>query len=356
MRIMIFLLSLCVLHTNGWADEAEVTIKTTTLPPLPDAVTNNAVTSVTSNATQYLISFAGIGAGLTHSDVHARTFVFSDKTEKWDEQDLVPGGIGRLAATAESVGPLAYVFGGYSVAKDGTEISTPWTHAFDPVSGIFTELAPMPVPVDDALSFTYQDRFIYLVSGWHDLGNVNLVQRYDIATNTWSQATPIPGNSLFGHAGGIVGNTIVYCDGVAVVAHADRRRSFAASDECWMGIINETDTRNIDWRPVEKHPGAPHYRMAAAGIAELNAVVFIGGSSNPYNYDAVGYDGNPSEPTTQVLLFDVKSMQWRTVNHSGLPSMDHRGLIQFNGTWLTVGGMVSGQTVSDKVTGYSLTP
>ena len=54
----------------------------------------------------------------------------------------------------------------------------------------FEARTAMPVPVDDAVAVTYADRFIYLISGWHDLGNVNLVQRYDTETDTWD-----PGNA-----------------------------------------------------------------------------------------------------------------------------------------------------------------
>ena len=49
------------------------------------------------------------------------------------------------------------------------------------------------MPVEDAVLLVYLDRYIYLVSGWHDLGNVNLVQVLDTANGTWQQATPWPG-------------------------------------------------------------------------------------------------------------------------------------------------------------------
>lgn len=354
MHRLTILTSCLLLSTKLCADSPESTIQTSILPPLPDAVANNAVTATTINNARYLISFAGIGSGVKHSDTHARTFVLSSESSEWVEHAPVPGGVGRLATTAASVGERAYVFGGYSVAEDGTEVSTPWVHSFDPESGVFANLSPMPVPVDDAVSFTYEERFIYLISGWHDLGNVNLVQRYDTVSDTWAQATPIPGTSLFGHAGGIVGNTIVYCDGVAVVPHADRSRSFAASDECWLGIINAKDSRRIDWRPIEKHPGLPRYRMAAAGMSALNSVLFLGGSENPYNFDGMGYDGNPSEPARHGLLFDLETSQWRVIKQDNVASMDHRGLVPFAGGWVIVGGMLAEQKVADTVTRYLL--
>lgn len=348
-------LVLCLVPCVGlWATDSTLTLQTKTLEPLPDAVANNAVTAVTVDQTEYLVSFAGIGRGLKYSDAHARTFVFSAATETWKEHANVPGDTGRLATTAAAIGELAYAFGGYTVAEDGSEVSTPWVHSFDPKTGRFEELSPMPVPVDDAVSFTYENRFIYLISGWHDLGNVNLVQRYDTVSDTWTQATPIPGVSLFGHAGGIVDNNIIYCDGVAVLPYADKPRSFAASNECWLGIINDKDSRRIDWRPVEKHPGLPRYRMAAAGIHAMDAVLFIGGSENPYNFDGMGYDGEPSEPARHGLLFNLKTLTWKLVRQESASTMDHRGLVRFQDGWVTIGGMLSKQTVSDTVTHYFL--
>ncbi len=322
--------------------------------PLPKPVTNNAVASVKAGRRQYLVSFNGLGEGKTHADTLASTWIYDSRARQWSEADPVPGEAGRLASVAAAAGRLVYVFGGYTVAGDGTEISTPWTHAFDPRKRRFEERAPMPVPVDDAVAVTFDDRYVYLVSGWHDLGNVNLVQRYDTREDTWVQATPIPGPAVFGHAGGIVGDTIVYCDGVAVAVHGDRPRDFAAVPDCYMGIIDNEDGRRIDWRAVDYHPGLPRYRMAAAGVPAANGVLFVGGSENPYNYNGIGYNGQPSEPAGDGLLFDIDTQRWRVLGFEGEATMDHRGLVPFAGQWLTVGGMVSGQRVTDRVLSYEL--
>lgn len=322
--------------------------------PLPVPVSNNAVASVKAGRRQYLVSFNGLAAGRTHVDTLASTFVYDSRSRSWSEADPVPGETGRLASVAAAADGTVYVFGGYTVAADGTEASTPWTHAFDPRKRTFEERAPMPVPVDDAVAVTYDDRYVYLVSGWHDLGNVNLVQRYDTRKDTWVQATPIPGPAVFGHAGGIVGNTIVYCDGVAVEVHDDRPRDFVAVPDCYLGIIDNDDGRRIDWRAVDYHPGPPRYRMAAAGMAAVNGVLFVGGSENPYNYNGIGYNGQPSEPAGAALLFDIDTQSWRLLGFEGEATMDHRGLVPFAGQWLTIGGMASDQRVTDRVYSYML--
>ena len=321
-----------------------------TMPPLPVPVTNNAVVSITAEGREFVISFAGLGEGKTPEDVHAQTFVLDTEEMQWREAAPLPGGVGRLAATAIAVGGKAFVFGGYSVADDGEEVSTQWVHAFDPLSGVFEERQPMPVPVDDSVAVSYEDRYIYLISGWHDFGNVNLVQRYDVETDTWAQATPTPGRAVFGHAGGIVDDTIVYCDGVAVEPRLDRTRDFVASNECLAGIIDAADGRRIDWRRLEPHPGKARYRMAAAGSAAHDAVLFVGGSENPYNYDGIGYDGEASSPAADAFMFSLETHSWKELDVEGPATMDHRGLVAFRGGWLIVGGMIENQKVTDSVT------
>ena len=66
-------------------------------PALPQALTNNAVVSVTTEETEYLISFAGLGEGRTNADTLDVTWVFEASAGEWREANPVPGGVGRLA-------------------------------------------------------------------------------------------------------------------------------------------------------------------------------------------------------------------------------------------------------------------
>ena len=331
-------------------------VETRDLPPLPEPVSNNAFVAVITAPDEFLISFAGLGAGRGHGDTLATTWVYSGYGGEWVEGPPVPGGVGRLAATAAAAGQLAFVFGGYTVEEDGSEVSTPWVHAFNPQTRQFEERSPMPVPVDDAVAVTYEDRYIYLVSGWHDSGNVNLVQRYDTVDDIWVQATPTPGPGVFGHAGGIVGNVIMYCDGVAIKPYGDRRRDFVATDQCFSGTIDPKNSRRIDWRTLPAHPGAPRYRMAATGSERLGAFVFVGGSDNPYNYNGIGYNGEPSQPSAGMLLLDLETREWKSVDSDRVATMDHRALVRFDGGFVTAGGMLEGQRTTDRVIVFSIDP
>jgi hypothetical protein len=266
----------------------------------------------------------------------------------------VPGPGGRLAATAVGLPDGVILIGGYTVAEDGSEASVERVQRLDLAARVWRDLAPMPVPVDDAVAALYQGRYVYLVSGWHDTGNVNLVQVYDVARDRWFQATPWPGPPVFGHAGGIVADTLVICDGVGIESRENRPRGFVAIAACYGGRIDAEDPARIDWRRLPYHGGRPLYRMAAAGSAERGQVVFAGGSENPYNYDGIGYNGEPSAPSGRVFVFDLAAREWRELGRLPEPSMDHRGLLELDGGYAILGGMRAAQRVTDAAVRFGL--
>ena len=320
------------------------------LPDLPEAVANNAVASVQRDDGMHLVSLMGLLEGKTWRDTTLAAWHLAPQADAWRRLPDVPGEAGRLAGVALGVGQLVYVFGGYTVAADHSEVSVPLVHALDPASGRYTELAPMPVPVDDAVALPFRDRYVYLVSGWHDSGNVNLVQRYDIETDSWVQATPWPGRPVFGHAGGIAGNRLVVCDGVAIDTTRKKRR-FVASPLCLSGAIDTDDTRRIDWTTMPHHPGPALYRMAARGarVDSEPAIVFAGGSPNPYNYDGIGYNGKPSPASAAVFAWLIDSGRWQRLGRLGVATMDHRGLVDTGDGLAIIGGMRDGQQVSAQI-------
>ncbi len=349
-RLTIYLV-LLVLVSCG---DATPSISTDRLPPLPEPATNNAVAAVDLDDGTALFSFLGLGAAKTWEDTKAGALMLRPGAGEWVELGQVPGP-GRLASVAVAVSDKVYIFGGYTVAADGSEVSVPEVYALDTGTLEYTRRMSMPVPVDDAVAFAYADRYIYLVSGWHNSGNVNLVQVYDTALNNWFQATPHPGSAVFGHAGGIAGKTLVICDGVRIVVRQDESRSFEATSECYRGEIDDTDLARMDWYSIPPHPGPARYRVAATGIQHNSSeIVFAGGTDNPYNYDGIGYDGNTSEPAPQVFSWLVAERRWKMYGSLDTPSMDHRGLLTVGDQFVIVAGMRAGQEVSGEVVTFAL--
>ncbi|KVX00496.1 Kelch repeat-containing protein [Shewanella frigidimarina] len=368
-------------------------LQNTSIAAIPQPVSNNAIALVHSNNKSYLLSFMGLAPEKNHLAVHNHAWALSltDRSSQWQSIADVPHITplaGRLASIAIGINDKAYVFGGYTVAENHDEVSTIDNYQYSIKTNQYTRIADMPVAVDDTTAAAYQQRYIYLFGGWHNDGNVNLVQVYDTQTNTWAQASPIPAPAVFGQAVGMVGNQLVLCDGVKVQANINARRSYQASPVCLFGEINPDNHLRIDWQLLPHYSVAAninaskstitessvnpsianiaesntaksntaatataHYRMAATGIKTTTGgqIVFLGGSDNPYNYSGIGYNGEPSEPNAYSYRFDLATKQWLAPQTLSQPSMDHRGLVCWQGSLLRVGGMLKQQKVSSKV-------
>jgi Kelch motif len=316
---------------------------------LPEAVSNNAVAAVEIDGRTAAYSFGGLHAGKTWADVTADAYACDLAAGACREIDGLPDSIGRLAAIAATANDQIYIFGGYTVAEDGSEQSTPEVWRFDPQGETYARMRDMPLPVDDAVALVYEDRYIYLVSGWHDHDNVDAVQVYDTTENQWLDATDWPGSPVFGHAGGILGNRILVCGGVEVVppASEEARRTFELYEACWAGDIDPDDIAQIDWQSAVL-PGAARYRAGMTGSAGPGRFVVIGGTDNPYNYNGIGYNGEPSAPLAMMMLIGEGEID-RITRPNSPALMDHRGLIEWNGGFVTLGGMTDGQAVSREV-------
>lgn len=302
-----------------------------------------------------LYSFFGLTSGKTHADVSTAAYRCTVRTRVCESIAHPPVAEGRLASVAVTLQDRIYIFGGYTVAADGTEVSTPEVFAFNPQTEDYERRADMPTPVDDAVAFAYADRYIYLVSGWHNDGNVADVQVFDTREDRWFDATPYPGAPVFGHAGGMANGTIVIADGVAVIGEKDGRRQFGEVGEVWIGDIDPNDPAVIAWRAGHSHPFGPLYRMAASGDGRHNRIVFAGGGDNPYNYNGVGYDGVPAKPSDVVFAFDLDTEEWGMLGRLSSPSMDHRSLLIDDDKFFIVGGLDETTAVRGAITQFSLT-
>lgn len=315
------------------------------IPPLPIPTANNAVAVGREAGRLVIYSMLGIDSTKRWSGITTRAHRWVAGSAEWEALPPVPGGEGRLAATAQWVRGKVYLFGGYTVSSTGAERSAPTVNIFDPATRAWTGAAPIPVPVDDAVSGVYRDSLVYLVSGWHDTDNVPNVQVYDAVANHWSQATPFPGTPVFGHGGGLVGNSIVIIDGAKRIPGPTR---YALAGQAWLGRINPTEPTRITWERLPNHPGPPRYRPAGSSCGN-HSVAIVGGTANPYNYNGIGYDGKPSEPAPGGVLLDVRTRRWQVLPPGEAPTMDHRGLVVEGRTGWVIGGIGQGQRVSASV-------
>ena len=321
------------------------------IEPLPVAISNNAVASVKTRGSVLLYSLMGIGPKKTWDSISNAGYMIDSESDtgKWSEVHSVPGTVGRLAATAVGAREHIFLFGGYVVDGNGEETTLPDVNVYEPLTDRWLRAEDMPVPVDDAVSGAYHDRYIYIVGGWSKTDAVRDVQVYDAEKNKWSKATPIPGTPVFGHAGALVGDTIVYIDG-AYKNPAAGQPKYVPSDECWMGKIDHHDRSKIQWTKLPSHPGSARYRIAAGGSERDQKIYFSGGTDNPYNFNGIGYNGAPAEPSPVTFAFNLRTGKWETINeNTPQPTMDHRGLLVLPEALMTIGGMEKAQQVTTRV-------
>jgi len=326
--------------------------QSTEIAKLNLAVSNNSVAAAKTTSGWQLLSFNGLSKEKDWRAVTNVAMGIDLKSKKTYFIDNVPFKQGRLASIAVTVNNKVYLFGGYTVSESHAEKSMPDVYQYDPQSREFTLFSQMLIPVDDTVALVYQDRYIYLISGWHDVGNIADVQILDTQSKRWYLGTPYPGQPVFGHAAGIFDNNIVVIDGVKVAGIKQGKRQYKMSEQSFLGKIDPLDFTKIHWQALPSHPGKAKYRAASSGSEQLNSIVFAGGSDNPYNFNGIGYNGIPSKPSNEVFSWDLKNKQWKTLEPLDKPSMDHRGLLSIEGSFYLLGGMNEKQQVSDKVIHY----
>jgi len=158
----------------------------------------------------------------------------------------------------------------------------------------------------------------------------------------------MPGAPVFGHAGALVDDTIVYVDGARRNDSAGPK--FIPSDECWKGKIDHHNAAKIEWTKLPNHPGKAAFRIAAGGSEKDSRIYFAGGADTPYDYNGVGYDGKPAAPSPTSFAYNLRSEKWELLNdNTPNPTMDHRGLLVTGEGLVILGGMEKGQQVTGRI-------
>lgn len=331
----VFLPLLCVLFLLA-AEQPKI-------PAMPGAVTSNAVAEIKGGLEVY--SIMGLGPKKTWDDITNKVYILHLASAKWSEGKPVPGVAGRLGASAIGAKGQIYLFGGYVVDAQGNAITVPDVNRYTPQASRWYRAEDMPLAVDSAVIGITHDRYVYLVGGRAKNGPVNNVQVYDIESNSWSQATAFPGTPVFGHAGGIADDQIVYVDGAKKNPAGDP--AYIPSDECWLGKIDKKDPNKIVWSKLPAHPGTARFGIVAGPFDRDKKILFSGGAAAVYNLKGLGPDGKPMEVSTLTFDFDVHGAKWESLEANTFDvRTDTRGVLSTPIGPMALGGMVSNTAVS----------
>jgi N-acetylneuraminic acid mutarotase len=310
------------------------------IPPMPAAVSGNAVASLQGGLEVF--SLMGIGGKRNWDEVSNQVYVLHLKGAKWSTGHPVPGVAGRLNAMAVGAKGKIYLFGGFILDNQGAENTVGDTNVYLPNEQRWYRGEDIPVPVDSAVIGVTHDRFIYLIGGRSKNGPVNLVQVYDLEKNTWSTGTPSPGTPVYGHAGAIGDDTIVYVDGAKKSADG---KSYEPSDECWMGKIDKKDPDKIVWSKLPVHPGAARFGIVAGEMG--HRILFTGGTAALHDFKGLGADGKPVEFSKLTFAYDGHANKWESIEEDTFdPRSDTGAIVSTPIGEMVAGGMVNNTAVT----------
>ncbi len=351
-RIRLLILFFLCLEQYTNAQEWQSSI----ISPMPQAVANNAITGISIEGKQYLYSFAGIDSTKIYSGIHLDAWKYDFQEDSWSQIEDLPDEDPVIAAGASTIGDLIYIVGGYTVAANGSEVSSSKLSILDPSTDTYIGSDnDIPTPIDDHVQAVYRDSLLYIVTGWSNNGNVRDVQIYDTVLDQWSEGTPVPNESaykVFGASGCIIGDTLYYAGGARYGAN------FPLTGTLKKGYIHPDDPGTIDWQIVEA-PEALGYRMAAFDYE--GKAYWLGGSQVSYNYDGIAYNGSGGvEALDRILEYDPSTGIFTEIYGKIPATMDLRGIAKLGANkFMIAGGMTDEQNVSNQsflLTDTSITP
>jgi N-acetylneuraminic acid mutarotase len=156
-----------------------------------------------------IVVVGGRTAGSSPQEV-APTEVFDGTS--WHDATGIPVTGDHVAAASDS--KYVYVVGG---RKLSSAANTAAVQRFDPNTGKWTQLQPVPSPVSDCGVAIVSGQLI--VVGGESTGTVfNTVREFDLATSTWSSLSPLAA-ARHGMAVTAIGNTLYAIDGAAAPGH-----------------------------------------------------------------------------------------------------------------------------------------
>jgi N-acetylneuraminic acid mutarotase len=247
-----------------------------------------------------------------------------------DWEPLPNGLVPRIEAQSAVVNNKLYVFSGFF---NGQLHVTETNEVYDPATDTWQYLAPLPHP-GTHFGIEVVDNTIWLAGGF--LGNnpghpTNLIQIYDIASNTWRMGPAFP---VARSAGALIkyGNNLHYFGGLLPDRNTDTGDHY---------VLNLNDTAS-GWTLLAPMPEPRNHHSAAVIGSKIYA---IGGQRE--------HDRASRRDLTFVHEYNPATDTWRRVADMPVPrSHFEPGTTVHNNKVIVVGGRINDNPYTDAVTQY----
>lgn len=273
----------------------------------------------------------------------------------WREEPALPAV--RHEPKGVAIAGKVYLAGGLIRTEDGSMRSLSSFTRFDPRTGRYEELAPMPAPLDHASTVAYRGD-VYVVGGFRDAaeGAAASFSRYSPGEDRWTELPPIPtaraaaaavviGDRLYVAGGQIDGRPLASLEifdfekdrwsrGADMPAGREHVAGAAAEgglyliggrnrDTDALGTVERYDPAGDRWEGVDRLP------VAAGGLEAVSVdgrVIAIGGG-----------DDREGTVTDAVQRYDPASGRWSEL--APMPTARHGfGAAAVGGRIYTIGG------------------
>jgi N-acetylneuraminic acid mutarotase/uncharacterized small protein (DUF1192 family) len=221
---------------------------------------------------------------------------------------------------------LVYVMGGVKSISGGSyDQAVPDAASYDPDSGEWTVLDPMPTGVRGAAGVFGQDGRIYVIGGYNDsVGVIDATQIYDPDTNAWSSGTDIPSGRWEAKAVAVYEDTLVVAGGEGAAGQVFR---YDISDDSW-------------------------------SVGASMPVAMTGGSfvwAGYYSYYLGGSDASYVERSSAFIYYPWDS--WGTMDDMPVAVVAHASVLGADGYIYVFGGGTSVMNIEAGMTaGYCVNP
>ena len=274
-------------------------------PPLHHARAAGAAVVVGNE----IVVAGGRTAGSSPAEV-APTEVFDGTS--WHDAAGIPVTGDHVAAASD--GRYVYVVGG---RKLSVAVNTAAVQRFDPNTGKWTQLPPVPSPVSDCGVVVVGGRLI--VVGGESIGTVfSTVRAFDLTTSTWL-TLPSLAAARHGEAVTAIGNTLYAIDGAAQPGHNASTR-----------------TLQIIALPVPSPPAQPAASWQL-GPSSLYATQQVGAAVLQNRIWVAGGLTGPDSATAKTEFYDPTVGAWGPGPNLPVP-LHHAMMVTYRNTVWVIGG------------------